>query len=92
MAFGADLRLPEQGLLLHVGPHKTGTTAIQGALLETQAELARHGVVYPLRTRPQHKAALAIGGGKSLAGDRPRSPRTGTSWSPPRRRPLIVAW
>ncbi|HEX5455291.1 MAG TPA: hypothetical protein VFX06_15995 [Stellaceae bacterium] len=34
-------------LLIHIGPHKTGSTAIQHALLENSEQLKDHGVVYP---------------------------------------------
>lgn len=32
---------------LHIGPHKTGTTAIQQSLFNDERRLARHGVYYP---------------------------------------------
>lgn len=34
-------------LLLHVGPHKTGSTYLQKRLAEGRSELARQGVAYP---------------------------------------------
>ncbi len=34
-------------LILHVGPHKTGTTAIQATLARNDRALAEHGYVYP---------------------------------------------
>jgi hypothetical protein len=37
--------LPDGALLLHIGPHKTGTTAIQAALANGRPQLLRHGVV-----------------------------------------------
>ena len=39
--------IPERALLLHIGPHKTGTTAIQGLLAAARDDLAAHGVTYP---------------------------------------------
>ena len=36
--------LPADAVLLHVGPPKTGTTAVQGAFQHAKAELAEHGV------------------------------------------------
>jgi len=39
--------LPEGAVLLHVGPYKTGSTAIQNALFARQDRLAEHGVAYP---------------------------------------------
>jgi hypothetical protein len=68
--FGDDLLMPEGGLLLHIGPHKTGTTAIQGALRQARPEMATHGVVYAGRVRQHQMAALALTGGSGLTGDR----------------------
>ena len=48
------------GMVLHVGIHKTGTTAIQAALADARADLAAHGVSYPGRKQAQHGAALAV--------------------------------
>ena len=39
--------LPQGAVLLHIGPYKTGSTAIQSALFEQRAVLAEHGVHYP---------------------------------------------
>ena len=47
-------------MLLHVGVHKTGTTAIQAALADARVQLAEHGVTYPGRKQAQHGAALAV--------------------------------
>ena len=47
-------------MLLHVGVHKTGTTAIQAALADARPQLAEHGVTYPGRKQAQHGAALAV--------------------------------
>jgi hypothetical protein len=38
--------LPEGGVLLHIGPHKTGTTALQNSALKYRDELRRQGVSY----------------------------------------------
>jgi hypothetical protein len=43
----ATVPLPEGAVLLHVGPYKTGSTAIQNALFDRQDVLAEHGVAYP---------------------------------------------
>jgi hypothetical protein len=49
-----DLLLPAGTRLLHIGPQKTGTTAIQVALNRSREELRRHGVVFPGKsTRPR---------------------------------------
>lgn len=44
-----DLALPNGARLLHVGPFKTGTTALQAALQHGREELARQGVFVPER-------------------------------------------
>lgn len=36
--------LPERGVLLHIGPHKTGTTALQSSFAESRDALAAAGV------------------------------------------------
>jgi hypothetical protein len=59
--------LPERELLLHVGTHKTGTTAIQAYMSQCRAELAAQGILYP-SLRPglwkemagHHKVAQAV--------------------------------
>ncbi len=52
--------IPTNGVLLHVGVHKTGTTAIQAALADAREELATHNVRYPGKLQAQHRAALAL--------------------------------
>ncbi len=54
--------------LLHIGPHKTGTTAIQGAFDLARARLAAHGVVYGGAGRQPLLAALAVTGQPALLG------------------------
>jgi len=36
-----------KGLIIHIGPHKTGTTSLQKTLVENRPLLASHGYVYP---------------------------------------------
>lgn len=48
------------GVLLHVGVHKTGTTAIQAALADARPELKAADVLYPGKRQAQHRAALAV--------------------------------
>jgi hypothetical protein len=48
------------GVLLHVGVHKTGTTAIQAALADSRPELTTRSVRYPGKLQAQHRAALAL--------------------------------
>jgi len=57
-----DLLLPEGARLVHIGPHKTGSTAIQVALKHAGAELERHGAFYATGVghRPD-KAGWALG-------------------------------
>ena len=52
--------LPEDGVLLHIGVHKTGTTAIQAALAAARPDLRPHGVYYPGKRPAQHRAALSV--------------------------------
>ncbi len=61
--------LPGTGTrLLHIGPHKTGTTAIQGALHLARERLAARGVVYPGQGRQPLWPILAVTGQPALAG------------------------
>lgn len=52
--------LPENGILVHLGPHKTGTTAIQSTLADLREELAGHGVLYPGRKIAHHAEAKSL--------------------------------
>lgn len=53
--------LADDGILLHVGPHKTGTTAIQGALAAARPLLTDAGILYPgSRLEHNKQAAAAI--------------------------------
>lgn len=58
-----DSAIPPGARLLHIGPHKTGTTTLQGAFHQARAELAAHGVVYAGKGRQPAHAASAIAGG-----------------------------
>jgi len=55
--------------LLHIGPHKTGTTAIQGALFAAKDRLPEHGVAFPAHTRHPMEAALAACARPAMMGD-----------------------
>lgn len=47
--------------VLHVGFHKTGTTAIQTSMYEAQAELAKKNITYLYaRARAHHVAAWSL--------------------------------
>ncbi|MFJ9560798.1 hypothetical protein ACIRQQ_12240 [Streptomyces fuscichromogenes] len=61
--------LPAGTRLLHIGPHKTGTTAIQGALFAAKDELPGHGVEFPASTRHPMEAALAACARPAMIGD-----------------------
>jgi hypothetical protein len=52
--------LPEGAVLLHIGPYKTGSTAIQQALFDQRAVLAEHGVLYPGRWRRLFREGHAL--------------------------------
>lgn len=54
--------IPANGVLLHVGVHKTGTTALQAALAHARPELAAYSVAYPGKKQAHHTAALAVVG------------------------------
>lgn len=53
--------------LLHIGPHKTGTTALQGAFHIARGELAKHGVVYAGEGRQAKEPAVAITSADALS-------------------------
>lgn len=46
MSTSDDLRVPDGTRLLHVGPHKTGTTSVQQAFHTSRHALARQGIAY----------------------------------------------
>ncbi len=52
--------LPPGAILLHLGFHKTGTTALQSAFAASRPALLEHGVLYPGRRRSHHPAAMAM--------------------------------
>ena len=54
--------LPDGTHLLHIGPQKTGSTAIQGALHEARDAIREHGVVYPgPDAKPRDAAEVGLG-------------------------------
>jgi hypothetical protein len=61
--------LPSGTRLLHIGPHKTGSSAIQGALHAARERLAASGVVYPGRGRQTLWPILAVTGQPPLRGE-----------------------
>ncbi|MFE2214607.1 hypothetical protein ACFW93_22010 [Streptomyces canus] len=66
---GVTAPLPAGTRLLHIGPHKTGTTAIQGALFAARDLLPEHGVVFPAHSRHPMEAALAACARPAMIGD-----------------------
>ncbi|WP_250400556.1 hypothetical protein [Streptomyces cellostaticus] len=61
--------LPAGTRLLHIGPHKTGTTAVQGALFAARERMGEHGVAFPAHSRHPMEAALAACGRPGMMGD-----------------------
>lgn len=64
-----DLLLPPGTCLVHIGPPKTGTTAIQGALHAVRPSLHEQGVHYAGRNRHSSKAIHAVTGRASFMSD-----------------------
>jgi hypothetical protein len=62
-------QLPSDARLLHIGPHKTGSSAIQGALHAARDRLAAHSVIYPGRGRQTLWPILAVTGQPPLRGE-----------------------
>ncbi len=52
--------LPERAVLVHIGPYKTGTTAIQSSLHAHRDELGAHGVTYPGSYHRQMRPSWAL--------------------------------
>jgi hypothetical protein len=74
----ADALVPRGSLALHIGVHKTGTTAVQSALAARRDELRAHGVDYP-GTLMAHRtvASSAMGRPLGFRTDGARPPRRG---------------
>lgn len=69
--------VPPDAVLVHIGMHKTGTTAIQSLLAQQRPELQRLGVCYPGTQEAHHNAARALlrrPAGWRTAGGRPAPP------------------
>ncbi|MFE1833267.1 hypothetical protein [Streptomyces sviceus] len=66
---GVTAALPFGTRLLHIGPHKTGTTAVQGSLFAAKDQLPEHGVVFPAHSRHPMEAALAACARPAMMGD-----------------------
>jgi hypothetical protein len=61
--------LPAGARILHIGPSKTGTTALQGACWAARADLERQGVHYAATRQHESSPARAITGVAALASD-----------------------
>ncbi|MFJ4623102.1 hypothetical protein [Streptomyces sp. NPDC088812] len=68
-AGGRPAPLPTGTRLLHIGPHKTGTTAIQGALFAAKDRMPERGVVFPATSRHPMQAVLAACARSGMMGD-----------------------
>ncbi|MEU5316406.1 hypothetical protein AB0G67_06725 [Streptomyces sp. NPDC021056] len=66
---GVITPLPAGTRLLHIGPHKTGTTSIQGALFAVKDRLGGYGVDWPAATRHPMEAVLAACARPGMMGD-----------------------
>ncbi|MBB2893816.1 hypothetical protein [Flexivirga oryzae] len=55
-----ELLLPEGSLLLHIGPSKTGSTAIQIAFDQVRDQLGQYGVGYSTTFRRVLKPGWAV--------------------------------
>jgi len=55
-----ELLIPEGSVLVHIGPYKTGTTAIQASLGVHRDDLAAHGVLYPGRDSRQFRPGWGL--------------------------------
>jgi uncharacterized protein YbaA (DUF1428 family) len=70
----ADLQLPAGAVLVHIGPYKTGSTAIQTTLALHRDDMAPYGVLYPGDGHRQMRPTWAlIGRGASGVSDVPMS-------------------
>ena len=73
-----ELLLAPTSRLVHIGPHKTGTTSVQSAFHVGRTMLRQHGVHYAGSTEQPLLAALAVAGGEGMRGDRPAQPEDWT--------------
>lgn len=59
----------DDAIVLHIGVHKTGSTALQAALAAARPQLRAHGVLYPGKDEAHHAAAWAVTGFSMGFGD-----------------------
>ena len=67
-------------LLIHIGPRKTGTTAVQHAFSSTRESLRSHGVVYPGEVRQHFMAANRLMGRRQLWEEDHERPSSEEPW------------
>jgi hypothetical protein len=65
----SSLLLPVQTLLVHIGPHKTGTTALQSAFHAARPKLEEQGVLYAGVDRQPLRAVSALIGKAQRRGE-----------------------
>lgn len=73
-----ELLLAPTSRLVHIGPHKTGTTSVQTAFHAGRTRLRQHGVHYAGSTEQSLLPALAVAGGSGMRGSRPPRPEDWT--------------
>jgi hypothetical protein len=66
--------LPDDAVLLHIGPHKTGTSALQSAVADGRARLAKHGVHVAGARSESYLGVLSVTGRAGRRGDPDPSP------------------
>ena len=69
------LELPERTRLLHIGPHKTGTTSLQAALYEARHAMLEQGVRHVGKSRNPASAVRAVAGRRRPRRARPPGSR-----------------
>jgi len=67
----SELLLPPGSRLIHIGPHKTGSTAIQVALQQARDAMVEHGVYYPTGPYRRRRAGWSLGLAGRPAGTTP---------------------
>ncbi len=77
MPSGLPAPLPPGARLVHIGPHKTGSTAIQAAFHHARSEVARQSVHYAGSGLQPYDAVLGL---TQLAGWKGRTPGTEADW------------
>ncbi len=65
---GDETWLDERGVLLHIGPPKTGTTALQSSLFAARAQLKQQGFRYPIRKENGRRSTQHGYAGAALMG------------------------